>query len=275
VTEVVPSFILKGSRAEKHLHDLKIEIDKWADTHPYEVRTTHYRKRDVHNLRFTSQPPPEIGLIAADCIHNLRSGLDHLMASLVPAAKRSSVYFPIYFAGVWDSPVPGEETERTKARGRWNSDTEKVRPEAVAILKSLQPAEGARDDDDPEINAFLFLNHASTKDRHQKLPLVFSALRGIQLQWKDPEGNTRVDVPPIRDRDMAQDGAELQYPPGAMEMKVAGTPFVALKIALPNGNVDVREALDLTLTAYRTRVVEPLHPYVWVTPKRASRQRGG
>src|ERR1035437_4606302 len=161
MTAIVPSFILKRSRAKKHLDDLKIEITKWSDTHPYKVSTMHYRKRDVHHLRFTSSPPPEIGILPADCVYNLRSGLDHLMSALVPAAKRSSVYFPVYFAGVWDDPIPGEDENRAKERGRWKSDTDKRRTEVVAILKKLQPAEGAREDGDPAVNTFLFLNRVS------------------------------------------------------------------------------------------------------------------
>jgi hypothetical protein len=186
------------------------------------------------------------------------------MSALVPAAKRSSVYFPIYFDGVWDDPLPGEDRERTKERGRWKSDTDKVRPEAVAVLKKLQPAEGARDDGDPAINSFLFLNRVSMKDRHQKLPVVFSALRDIQLIWKDSDGNPHACAADIGGRDMAQDGAELQYPPGAMDVKVLGTPFVALSIADPESNVEVREALDLCIAGYWNWAVDPLTPYLHV-----------
>ncbi len=35
MSELVPSYILKADRAEKHLHDLEVTIAKWADTHPY------------------------------------------------------------------------------------------------------------------------------------------------------------------------------------------------------------------------------------------------
>jgi hypothetical protein len=259
---LVPSYILKGNRAEKHLHHLKVKIGKWADTHPYEVRTTHYRKRDVQHLRFTSSPPPEIGTIAADFVYNIRSGLDHLMGALVPASERDSVYFPIYFVGVWEDPIPGEDAERTKARGRWKSDTAKVRPEAVAILKALQPPE----DTSQTINTLRAINLIANKDRHQQLPVIFSALEGLRLIWKDKNGRpfigpTDVGVPEV-DRRVAKDGTELHFPKGAVDMHVAGGPVVAIEISPEAGSFQIPGIFDNALTMYRERAVIPLVPYI-------------
>jgi hypothetical protein len=259
---LVPSYILKGNRAEKHLQDLKIEIGKWADTHPYEVSTTHYRKRDVQHLRFTSAPPPEVGAIAADFVYNIRSGLDHLMGALVPSSQRDSVYFPIYFVGVWEGPIPGEDAERTKARGRWKSDSAKVRPEAVTILKALQPPE----DTSKTINTLRAINFISNKDRHQQLPVIFSALGGLRLLWKDAQGKqyigpTDFGVPAL-DRRVAKDGTELNFPKGVMDMKVAGAPIVAIEISPEAGSFQIPGIFDNALEMYRERAVMPLIPYI-------------
>jgi hypothetical protein len=261
VVSLIPSFILKGERAEKHLRDLKAEIAKWSDTHPYEVRATHYGKRDVYHLRFTAAPPPEIGMIAADFVYNIRSGLDHLQGALVPSRRRDKVYFPIYFYGVWEDAVPGEDAERTKDRGRWKSDTEKVRPEAVAILKALQPLEAAG-----QLNTFRVINILSNRDRHREMPVVFSGLTGARLLCRDAHGE-RVIGPadtgnPILDRMVAKDGAELGYPEGAMDMNIVGAPVVAIEISSDQENVVIPEAFDLALSAYRERAVGALAPYV-------------
>lgn len=259
---IVPSYILKANRAEHHLHDLKVAIGKWADTHPYEVRTTHYRNRDAHHLRFTGSVPPEIGMIAADFVYNIRSGLDHLMASLVPATKRSKVYFPIYFQGVWEDPVPGEDEKRAKERIRWKSDTVKVRPEAVAILKSLQPPEDTREVPDTA-HAFGVINKLSNTDRHQRLPLVFMALRGVRLigimNGQPFIGPADTGTP--ADLYIAKDGTELRYPKGSVDMKIAGSPVVAVHVP-QDGDIDVPDVFDTALRAFRERAVFPLSPYI-------------
>ena len=265
MADIVPSFILKADRAEKHLGHLKVKIDEWASTHPYEVRTTLYRKRKAYHLRFTSNPPPEVSLIAADFVYNLRSGLDHLMSALVPSSRRDSVYFPIYFEGVWEDPVPGEDEEVTKARGRWKSDTTKVRPEAVTILKALQPKAAG----EGVVNTFRVLNVLSNTDRHQKLPVVFSALKGIRLIYTDAQGRRHIGPvdtgEPFIDERIAKDGAELVYPKDAVNVYIAGTPLVAIEIS-EQGNIEIPETFDRALDAYRSRTVAPLAPYVHPGP---------
>ena len=264
MAELVPSYILKADRAEKHLHDLKVTIAQWADTHPYAVSLSADGKRDSCHLRFTSSPPLELGTMAADFVYNLRSGLDHLMAALVPSAQRRSVYFPIYFEGVWDDPPEGEDEQRTKDRGRWRSDTAKVRPEAIAILKSLQPPKGA-----PRpgkgVHALLLLNRISNTDRHQRLPVLFTALKGFRLLWQDPLGNQHIgptDTGTPADMRVLQDGAELGFPRGAANVQIGGSPVVAVRILDPPRDIEIPRAFDQALDAYRTRVVGPLSPYV-------------
>ncbi|HEX6539058.1 MAG TPA: hypothetical protein VF155_07760 [Candidatus Dormibacteraeota bacterium] len=262
--DLVPSYILKAGRAEHHLHDLKLAITKWADSHPYEVRPAHHRKINAYRLRFTANPPPPISLIAADFVYNLRSGLDHLMTALVPATERSKVYFPIYFQGVWEDADPGEHEKRTKERGRWKSDTAKVRPEAVAILKSLQPPDVAWKAGHT-LHVFRALNLISNKDRHQKLPLVFTALRSVRMLWVDTQGTRHIEPGDTGDvsvdQAVCQDGAEFHLPKGAMDVQVVGGPVVAIDFGPEQGNAPIPEVFDLALSAYR-ETVNKLVPYI-------------
>jgi hypothetical protein len=242
-----------------------VAITAWADTHPYEVRTTHYRNRDAYHLRFAPGVPPEIAAIAADAAYNLRSGLDHLMGALVPSTQRDSVYFPIYFQGVWEDASPGENEERTKARGRWKSDTSKLRSEVVAILKGLQPTEN-RGQQPRLINTFKGLNLIANKDGHQELPLVFSGLQGLRVIWTDAQGNHHIGPAdtgdPSIDQKVAEDGAELILPKRAVDVHVAGAPVVAIAISPQEGAIQIPDFFDLALGAYRDRAVGPLAPYV-------------
>jgi hypothetical protein len=75
---IVPSYIAKLDRAERHLADLTAAIERYGGTdkatRPYTVR--------ARSTGFTS-PGSSVNtgvpLIVADAIYNLRSSLDHLM----------------------------------------------------------------------------------------------------------------------------------------------------------------------------------------------------
>ncbi len=264
MVELVPSYILKADRAEKHLGDLKFAIAAWANTHPYEMRPGREGKMQLH---FTAGPPQQIGIIAADFVYNIRSGLDHLMAALVPSAQRSEVYFPIYFEGVWDDPVPGEDQKRTKERRRWNAHTEKVRPEAVAILKSLQPKETTG-----QFNSLLLASRVSNRDKHQNLPVLFTSLRGMRVIWKTASGERQIGPSDTGDAAIdaavCKDGTEFYLTPNAMGVEVTGSPVIAVQIGDPVRNVEIPYAFDRALGAFRNRAIGPLAPYVH-TPGRA------
>jgi hypothetical protein len=84
------SYDLKFDRAEKHLIDLETEVSRYCATHPYAITQSREgrRQQPVWRFTYTSQPPDVIALITADFIYNVRSGLDHLSATLVPANDR-------------------------------------------------------------------------------------------------------------------------------------------------------------------------------------------
>jgi hypothetical protein len=76
---------VKVERAKQHLRDLEVERNSFMNNSPYRIERENdsqtgyniYRVFDIHI------PPIEIGLIAGDIIHNLRSALDHLAYQLV------------------------------------------------------------------------------------------------------------------------------------------------------------------------------------------------
>lgn len=96
---------LKIGRANEHLEALKDSISAWSDTNPYSLVRQCNADATRYNLvvRIDSEPPfDQWSLIAGDCIHNLRSALDHLVYAVVvheakgnPPADPRFLNFPI------------------------------------------------------------------------------------------------------------------------------------------------------------------------------------
>jgi hypothetical protein len=258
---IVPSFVTKVARAKKHLIDLQDAIDAYAATHPYTVRDRieGKKKRKVRRLSFTADPAnTEIPILAADVIYNLRSSLDHLMSCLVPSNQRSSAMFPIYFEGVWEACVPGENEQRCKARARWASDTKAISDAALTVLKSLQPADGSGE----EVDLLRLLNKLSNRDRHEKLPVVIGGLSEPRFQFVLPDGTTQSKIgrglPPA-----FEDHAEIKgIPNDAMDVKIEGVPLVAIRIGEPEGNLRIPGTLRDIVSRIEQGIFPRLAPFV-------------
>jgi hypothetical protein len=167
---VIPSYLAKANRAQKHLIDLQAEIDRWAALKPYAVTESIEGKKKAKVRRLTLMLSPEnteIPVITADAIYNTRSSLDHLMAAMVPANRRAKVMFPVFWRGVWEPVVPGENKQRVKDRERWASCVKGLPADAVTCLQRLQPPDDGGDE--AELHRLAVLNGLSNRDRHQKL----------------------------------------------------------------------------------------------------------
>jgi hypothetical protein len=221
----------------------------------------------VRRLRFTSWPEnTAIPIVAADVVYNMRSALDHLMCALVPSARRSKVYFPILWQGVWGSDSPGEEKQRTIDRASWLRYVQGVADEAVAILKQLQPPNDGGKSDNDEVHALRVLNVLSTKDRHTKLPVTAPGLQSVTLAWKPSEDQglvTGVAADTYAAMTIVRDGAELDptIPQSAVDVQIKGTPVVAVHFALGNADVPLLGFLKGRIAPLR-RIVDELSPYV-------------
>jgi hypothetical protein len=273
---IVPSYIGKVRRAEKHIIELKAAISKWAgvssDTRPYTVRPRPQGKHQGRvrwELHFTAGVAnTDVPLIAADVIYNLRSSLDHLIAACVKSADRKSVMFPIFWKGVWEPAIPGENSERTKARNRWASIAGKVPTDAVAVLKSLQPPDDAGDAQQGDV--LRILNELSNNDRHTKLPLIANGLEGILIVWQLPDGKIMRgwSPPDANGATFVENGAEIQgVPNGAVHMESYGAPEIVVRRAvrskqIPN-DISLVSFLDQAVGVIKGRVTPSLMPHLW------------
>ncbi len=266
MTAVVPSYIAKISRAEKHLVELNEAIDEYAARKPYAVRRgiEGKKQRVVHRLIFTSEPGNTgIPIIAADVIYNLRSALDHLMSCLVANKHRSSVIFPVMFRGVWDSAVPGEDAQRAKLRERWAHDTATVANPALTVLKALQPPEDTGDD--TEADRLRVLNGLSNRDRHEKLPVAVSGLSDFTMTIRRADGKLYKALPELT-VDFAKDGAGIQIPEDTVDVQIKGTPLVVIRVGKDKAGRDrylrLSAFLNEAIPFLKARVITPLVTHV-------------
>jgi hypothetical protein len=185
------------------------------------------------------------------------------MAGLVAPKERDSVMFPIFWLGVWDSPIPGENADRLKQRERWASVAAKVPDGALAVLKRLQPPDGAGPEG--ELNCLRALNWLSNTDRHSKLPVMAAGLQDVYAGYERPGGTRGVGKGQVRPGSFVEDDAEVRnIPTDAMKVQVLGTPVVVVRTAIADRNLELPESLVDTLRVIREHVVPPLIPYVHV-----------
>jgi hypothetical protein len=261
---VVPSFVAKVARAKKHLDELECAITAYKDLGPCTVRQRVTGKRQPWCLEFVADPAnTDIPIIAADAVYNLRSSLDHLMASMVPRKRRSSVTFPVMWEGVWEAPVPRENEQRAKDRSRWQSCVTGLPGEAVAILKSLQPPEPNAQRG--HVNLLTLVNTLSNRDRHEKLPTSVLGVRDLRATWTDPDGTPMQGTGQRATNQMFQNQAEIDaIPEGAMDVEIQGVPAIALKVAQQDGYVEIPEQLRAALRLIEERIVPALGPFARV-----------
>lgn len=270
MTVIVPSYIEKVSRAKKHIIDLEDAIAAYTATKPYTVRerVEGKKKRKVYRLAFAADPAnTDIPIIAADAIYNLRSCLDHLMGALVPTSRRRSVMFPVFFQGVWEPAVPGEDQQRLKDRSRWTSCIKSLPAEAVAFLKQAQPPD--RSGDELQANLLQTVNRWSNRDRHEKLPVIAPGLRGMMLRFRQADGTLQhgIAVPAEADGIFKDQTTIRGIPDGAMDVEVAGVPVIAIGVGTTKRNVGTRyleipEHLSLTVRLIEEEIIPKLSPYV-------------
>ncbi|HEY2536828.1 MAG TPA: hypothetical protein VGI24_07595 [Solirubrobacteraceae bacterium] len=220
------------------------------------------KPRTVRRLVFTADPADtDIPIITADVIYNLRSSLDHLMSALVAKKDRSSAMFPIYFDGVWEAIVPGENQQRVKERTRWASDIKTLPDAAIAVLQRLQPPEDGWDNTDA--NLIQLVNRLSNRDRHEKLPTIAPGLLELTVRFKLPDGKRRTKRAPIPPGSVLEDKAQIaDIPDGAVDVKIEGVPLVAIDIAHEVRYVPLPAKLDAAARFIEERVIPSLSPFV-------------
>lgn len=126
---------VKIDRAKHHLRDLEVVRDGFIKSNPYRIeRETDQTGYNVYRVFDIQTPPVEIGLIAGDVIHNLRSALDHLAYQLVYAngvIHSKQTAFP-----VWDSAAEYKAQRARRVKGMAQG--------AIDAIDAIEPYQGGK-----------------------------------------------------------------------------------------------------------------------------------
>jgi len=129
----------------------------------------------------------------------------------------------------------------------------------------MQPPDDAGDPDE-QSHALRVLNEVAMKDRHVQLPVVAAGLRQARATWTMPDGSVHTGSDPrtIDDpRWVHQNHAKFQLiPEDAVEVKLVGTPVVAIRLADKPWDVEIPDMLLRTAGTIMTDVIPSLSPYV-------------
>lgn len=162
----------KLNRAEEHLATLDASLKAWRGSDPYTL--TDAKHPDKTEIRFYAhfKVVPDVlrwGLLAGDCVHNLRCALDHVIweASTI---QDTSVEFPIF-----EDPAKFLSTKRGgglhKIRGI-------KRAEARDVICRYQPWRNANGADQ---DSLWLIHEFDRMDKHQVITPVGIIPRNVNL----------------------------------------------------------------------------------------------
>lgn len=248
---------LKLVRAEEHLCLLDQKVKEYFNRDPLEVvkKTDGEFVRAILHIR--EQPPPYLGVIIGDYLHNMRSALDHLFWQLLnfplPGGIRANrLNFPIFI----------EEVAYLEAINS-NGLSRCVSKDALAIIEGMQPYHGG---DQANMHALWFIHELSNRDKHRMLHTTAGtaicddvALTGTM--------NTEF-FSGIINPGVLNDGTELFRVPlaldaaGRMDVNARFRYFVALQEAEPWTNDAIQGYLARCLNFLNNSVVPAFEPLV-------------
>jgi len=171
----------KLDRADQHLRTLQHAFDLWVGGETYEIVDVidYDTGEDILTFRWvTAQPYVEWGLLVGDCVHNLRSALDHLVYAL---AVNSSGVDPPPNARRLQFPIADQKNAFAAERNR----KLKGLPEhLVSKIEGCQPYHRFGP------NPLTIIREVSNMDKHRVVPVAVSTLEAIHASAV-PERDTR------------------------------------------------------------------------------------
>jgi hypothetical protein len=167
MTHPLDGAFAKLERATELLNTLQVAALRYLDPIPWDLlgEVLHEPDRYVVTVGVKKAPPPRLGAIFGDLIHNLRSSLDYLVYELVRLnhqEPQNKTGFPIYK----DRPTGTfSNASRDALRG--------VADEPIALIEKLQPYNRS----DLQRTALIIVREFSNRDKHRNIVPFIAAMR--------------------------------------------------------------------------------------------------
>jgi hypothetical protein len=253
------SYVVKFERAEEHRVEAERLLGLYVDSHPYETRPVVEDQGQMWQLHFTEQPSPFLPITIGDMVHNLRSGLNHLLVLCTDRENWRKVQFPIFTTDPFEfDPATGEVYKSREGNRRtWRRYTTGLSDDALAVVKRLQPYDAAPDE--TSFHGLHLLEELSNTDKHREFVAVGIGMRDPTIFYQWPGMRTSETFPGT----FKADAKVGPYPP-EMEVQIAGTPIVILSIGeddFLSGDVELPGTFD-TLMRATVRAFQCLEPFI-------------
>jgi hypothetical protein len=174
---------LKLYRAQNHLRTLvKTQADFYREPEFCStVLEINEQRRPFVWVENVKEPPPDWGILIGDCVHNLRSALDHLAFQLMLANPKLKWPIPRKLVKSSAFPITLSSTKFRGAQHRLAG----VSATAKAIIECLQPYHRRKY---PGTRTLWELEELWNGDKHRLLPLIYSSfeLRDLRVQGNVP-----------------------------------------------------------------------------------------
>ncbi|MFZ0058895.1 MAG: hypothetical protein WAL35_02460 [Acidimicrobiales bacterium] len=163
--------MVKVERARFHYETLYNEVETLFERGAYVfVGEIHGDGREhIYRVKDAPSPDPRWSAIVGDCVHNLRSALDHLACQLVRAnggIPTDKTYFPIRRSRCLRNPSTGQlEPAPLYIAGG-------ISTEAMEMIEAIQPYHGGN-----EGKRLLNINSLDVIDKHREIIVVAQAVR--------------------------------------------------------------------------------------------------
>ena len=196
-----------------------------------------------------------VPVMVGDVLHNVRSGLDHLVGANVPRKRRRQAGFPIFM----ESPFGEDGEPLDNDRGdAWKKLTTGLPKPLLAQVRFIQPFNGpppetaafcvANGLEPNEIQALAILSRLDNADKHRELIVVPWGLEDGTITYRCP--GTEAITQDMGDG-FVPDGAELpsvnldSVPQGAeVSVEVEGTVRIAMEVREEKGVAGLPGSLE-------------------------------
>lgn len=165
----------KLDRAQENISNIETEIALilGPDRHRFVTKENHDAVKQFLDEHLARPVPPRLSVLAAECIHNLRSCLDQLAWQLVLAngGKPDDTRFPLLLS---DPNAISDPVKKQKAIAGYEGCVKGMSATAKAFILALQPYQpgnGGRD------HLLRIVHDLNITDKHHELVIVKNSVR--------------------------------------------------------------------------------------------------